>query len=223
MSSNPPLPSPQSSASTRSSIFRGLARETNSPVLSQNSNSNPWDHLGGISHHAIIACTVIGVILVICSIIWFLKTRRSMKVQPSLSGIEPGTLPLHDLHTRPNGAGPLGVAQRVASSRRVTQGGPGMITRGDPGVRAPARDEPPPTYKEEMPPLLRLRGELWTPYEVGLEHGMLADGKIPLSEIPFEDVMLEQASSCSSTRSANQAFAAIHHNGTGDTRGHTNS
>lgn len=55
------------------------------------------------------------------------------------------------------------------------------------------------------------------------EDGMIADGKTPLSEIPFEDVVLAPASSSSSTSSANQGFAAMHHTGMGDTRGHTNS
>jgi hypothetical protein len=58
---------------------------------------------------------------------------------------------------------------------------------------------------------------------VGPEDAVVADGKTPLSEIPFEDVMLEQSSSSSSTSSANQAFETVHHNGIGDTRGHTNS
>ena len=55
------------------------------------------------------------------------------------------------------------------------------------------------------------------------EDGVVADGKTPLSEIPFEDVVLDPPSSSSSTSSANQAFAAMHHDGMGDTRGHTNS
>jgi hypothetical protein len=58
------------------------------------------------------------------------------------------------------------------------------------------------------------------------EEGVISDGKTPLSEIPFEDVRLEEVESSSgsgSSSSANATFGERHHAMGGDTRGHTNS
>lgn len=107
-------------------------------------------------------------------------------------------LPLYNLQDPPNPAGTM-------------------------GRRAPAGDAP-PSYEEVVPAHLRVATGPPRILHVGEgEDGMIADGKTPLSEIPFEDVMLEPSSSSSSMSSANQAFQNVHHNGMGDTRGHTNS
>ena len=92
--------------------------------------------------------------------------------------------------------------------------------------RAPGGDAP-PSYEEVVPPHLRVATgppRMLHGGEAEADDGVVADGKTPLSEIPFEDVVLEpSSSSSSSSSSANQAFNAMHHNGVGDTRGHTNS
>jgi len=62
----------------------------------------------------------------------------------------------------------------------------------------------------------------------GEEFNVVADGKTPLSEIPFEDVDLgtaltQPSSSSSASGSGSRTFEETHHTGIGDTRGHTNS
>lgn len=81
-------------------------------------------------------------------------------------------------------------------------------------------DAPPPRYEEVVPSQhQRLAGGISHTRD-DEEAGMVADGKTPLSEIPFEDVVLEHTISESSS---SQSFSTRHHNGIGDTRGHTNS
>jgi hypothetical protein len=96
----------------------------------------------------------------------------------------------------------------------------------NPRVASPeGGDAAPPRY-EEVVPAAHLRvavGMVRMPHDGEDEEGMVADGKTPLSEIPFEDVVLEPSSSSSSTSSANRSFATMHHNGNGDTTGHTNT
>ena len=56
------------------------------------------------------------------------------------------------------------------------------------------------------------------------EAAVVSDGKTPLSEIPFEDVVLErQVSESESSGSSNRGFETRHHGMGGDTRGHTNT
>lgn len=80
-------------------------------------------------------------------------------------------------------------------------------------------DAPPPQYQEVLPPrhqtiaggVTHVRQE---------EEGIISDGKTPLSEIPFEDVVI---SSASSAGSSSRNFEQTHHAGGGNTYGHTNS
>lgn len=56
------------------------------------------------------------------------------------------------------------------------------------------------------------------------ESAVVSDGKTPLSEIPFEDVVLERhVSESESSGSSSRGFEARHHGMGGDTRGHTNT
>jgi hypothetical protein len=126
------------------------------------------------------------------------------------NGMQPGTLPLYNLQAGPDAAGPTVRGQGEAPGNPVGSG------RGG--------DAPPPSYEEVVAPHLRVAtGPPRLVVGGETEDGVVADGKTPLSEIPFEDVALEPSTSTSSTSSANQAFEAMHHNGVGDTRGHTNS
>lgn len=160
------------------------------------------------THRAIIGCAIIGLIITLCVCTFILLLRRRRKLA-QLNDVPAGTLPLYTLHARPNATGLVG-------------GGPGG-TPGAPGGNVTGADAP-PSYEEVAPPHLSLAtGPPRMVLAAGPEDAVVADGKTPLSEIPFEDVMLEQSSSSSSTSSANQAFETVHHNGMGDTRGHTNS
>lgn len=76
-------------------------------------------------------------------------------------------------------------------------------------------DGAPPRYEEVVhagiaPVVLRTNDE---------EDSVVADGKTPLSEIPFEEVSNVGSQS---SGSASRSFAEVHHDGLGDTRGHTN-
>lgn len=102
-------------------------------------------------------------------------------------------------------------------------------------------DVPPPQYEEHVPPAhqrlaggMPRRGDQIQPMpeeEEGM--GMVADGKTPLSEIPFEDVVLtptnrSQASgsaSSSGSSGGGRDFGERHamDNGGGNTFGHTNA
>ena len=56
------------------------------------------------------------------------------------------------------------------------------------------------------------------------ESAVVSDGKTPLSEIPFEDVVLERhASESESSGSSSRGFEQRHHGIGGDTTGHTNT
>jgi hypothetical protein len=79
-------------------------------------------------------------------------------------------------------------------------------------------DAPPPQYAEVVPPRhTRIAGGVTNVREE--EEGVISDGKTPLSEIPFEDVVLSSASSSNSARD----FGRVHHGAGGNTFGHTNS
>jgi hypothetical protein len=83
----------------------------------------------------------------------------------------------------------------------------------------PMTEAPPPTYAEITPPQ-------HTFIEGGITHvrdeeeGIISDGKTPLSEIPFEDVVLDYTPSSSSSA---RNFENSHLRLGGDTTGHTNS
>ncbi len=92
-----------------------------------------------------------------------------------------------------------------------------MHTGDNAGADA-AGDPPPPLYEEAVPPQHRhIAGGATHVREE--EEGVISDGKTPLSEIPFEDVVLDHSPSEGSSRS----FRDRHHGLGGDTTGHTNS
>jgi hypothetical protein len=94
-----------------------------------------------------------------------------------------------------------------------------------PAVHMEGEDSP-PQYAEVVPPQhQRIAGGITNVREE--EEGIISDGKTPLSEIAFEDVVLERtgsdaSGSGSSSRSPGGEFGR-HHGMGGDTSGHTNS
>ena len=99
--------------------------------------------------------------------------------------------------------------------------------RGRADAREVHDDPPPPMYAETAPPqhqtiaggITHIREE---------DEGVISDGKTPLSEIPFEDVVLDHhesggSGSGSGSPSSAREFTMRHHGLGGDTRGHTNS
>jgi hypothetical protein len=116
--------------------------------------------------------------------------------------------------------------------RRVTNSVPSRETNaqanedGQQMREVEAHGDAPPMYEESVP----LQHHTLAGGMAGVrneeEDGMIADGKMPLSEIPFEDVVVGESHtsiSSSSSFSNSRQFAAIHHNGIGNTYGHTNS
>lgn len=76
----------------------------------------------------------------------------------------------------------------------------------------------PPLYAEVAPPQhTTISGGITHVREE--EEGIISDGKTPLSEIPFEDVILDHSPSEGSARN----FGDRHLRLGGDTTGHTNS
>jgi hypothetical protein len=199
------------------------ARETSTPTLTSgyistetlNANqankyvdsSNFWNNLEYGAKIGIVLVVVVGILCIVLFSMWYCcgccggrccGKKRRRTPNPSA---ERGDLPLHTIQRS-------GEAERV---QRNTIGG----------------DLPPPRYEEAVPPqhqtveggITHVRDE---------EEGVISDGKTPLSEIPFEDVRLDQVESGSgsgsgSSSSANAAFGERHHAMGGDTRGHTNS
>ncbi|EKD14445.1 uncharacterized protein L3040_005723 [Drepanopeziza brunnea f. sp. 'multigermtubi'] len=79
-------------------------------------------------------------------------------------------------------------------------------------------EAPPPVYEVAIPPQHRYVAGGAT-HITEEEEGIISDGKMPLSEIPFEDVVLDHPPSEGSSRS----FSERHYGLGGDTTGHTNS
>lgn len=126
------------------------------------------------------------------------------------------------------------VAARGAVGRVASNVGRHVSLRGGGGSDAP------PSYEEAVPAThQRLAGgvvqrggpiSFAPPVDEEDGAGMVADGKMPLSEIPFEDVVLEQqtsnsgesASSASSFHEGGRDFSSRHAQSGGDTTGHSN-
>lgn len=156
-----------------------------------------WDRVTHGARIAIVLAAILGIILVIVFSMWFCcnccgrrKKRRSQD-----RAVENGVLPMHTIQNR-------GVEEAAATGR-------------------PAGDAP-PSYEEVVPPQhQRLAGGIPNINTTSEEDdAVVSDGKTPLSEIPFEDVVLDNVSSQSS---GSRMFDQVHHGAGGDTRGHTNT
>lgn len=174
-------------------------------AIFDNGHGNFWQ---GLAHGAQIGVILVIIISVICVILfsmWFCcgccGSRRCCgrkRIPPEQQS--PGGLPLHTIPTPER--------------------------RGRAGDRAMDLDPPPPQYEETVPPQHQtIAGGITHVREE--EEGVISDGKTPLSEIPFEDVVLDHTSSegsgSGSSPSLAREFASRHHGLGGDTRGHTNS
>ncbi|KAK0107238.1 hypothetical protein ONS95_003940 [Cadophora gregata] len=84
---------------------------------------------------------------------------------------------------------------------------------------APPAGDAPPQYEEAVPPQHQHIAGGARHVRQEEDDAVISDGKTPLSEIPFEDVVLDHSPSEGSSRS----FSERHHGLGGDTRGHTNT
>ncbi|PVH84533.1 hypothetical protein DL98DRAFT_584608 [Cadophora sp. DSE1049] len=83
----------------------------------------------------------------------------------------------------------------------------------------PPAGDAPPQYEEAVPPRHQHIAGGARHIRQEEDDAVISDGKTPLSEIPFEDVVLDHSPSEGSSRS----FSERHHGLGGDTRGHTNT
>ena len=156
-----------------------------------------WDKVTHGAKVAIVLAAILGVIFVIVFSMWFCCNccglRKKRRAQERAA--ENGVLPMHTMQDR-------GVDEAATTGR-------------------PDGDAP-PSYEEVVPPQhRRLAGGIPNTSTTSEEDdAMVSDGKTPLSEIPFEDVVLDHVSSQSS---GNRTFDQMHHGAGGDTRGHTNT
>jgi len=104
---------------------------------------------------------------------------------------------------------------------------PAAERRGRPDERAIDGDMPPPQYEEVVPPQHQtIAGGITHVREE--EEGVISDGKTPLSEIPFEDVVLDHHTSAGSgsgsgSPSSAREFAMRYDGSGGHAQGHTNT
>lgn len=163
----------------------------------QDTNQNGPDEMGPGVKGGIAVSALIFIVIVIFLSFWFCCGGHRKWKKSRVDGEQRG-LPLHNVNNPSVPHGPNAA---------------GIQARGE---------APPPRYEEVVPPQhQRLAGGMPVAHVRNEEdEGMIADGKTPLSEIPFEDVVLDRTPSGSSS---SQSFSMARHAGSGDTTGHTNS
>lgn len=169
-----------------------------------------WDKFTHGAKGAIVMCAVLGVLIIVVASVWFccgccgLRKRRR---RDGNANRDPNT----NTNTNTNGALPLRTMPNGGQATQPQDGG-----------------DMPPAYDEVVPPLhQRIAGGNTRMIERSEEDdAVVSDGKTPLSEIPFEDVVLEDVSSTSSSAGSGsniRHFEQTHHAMGGDTTGHTNT
>jgi len=194
----------QEQAAGTSTSSSGYPSQTNDPHFFNGGNQNIWEELAAGARIAIVI-VVVGIVLVVLASAYFCcgccgGRRCGKRRRPSPAQENRGDVPLSPL--------------------------PAPERRGRPDERAIDGDMPPPQYEEAVPHQhQRIAGGITHVREE--EEGVISDGKTPLSEIPFEDVVLDHpvsagSGSGSGSPSSAREFAMRHHGSGGDTRGHTN-
>lgn len=159
-----------------------------------------WGAMEHGTHIGVIVSIIIGIIFIVFFSFWFCCGGRAWWSKHHGSHrTDAGELPLY-----------------AVRGGRNTQAG---VNRAEDGIDAP------PTYAEVAPPEHQtVAGGMRNEVERQEEEAVVSDGKTPLSEIPFEDVVLERnPSESESSSSASRDFEQRHHGMGGDTRGHTNT
>lgn len=183
---------------------------TSTPVDFNTGDNSGWENMEKGTHVGVILSIIAGIVLIVALSFWFCCGGRAWWSRKHDHHTDAGGLPLYTVR---NG--------------RNTQAG--VHRPGNEGMGGLGGDAP-PVYEEVAPPqhqtLARGVG-LRSAEEVQreeVEEAVVSDGKTPLSEIPFEDVVLERhPSESESSSSASRGFEMRHHAMGGDTRGHTNT
>lgn len=155
------------------------------PSLTPDDQQGLWNRLSpGIQAVIGVIATVCVLIIVLFSV-WFccgccgLRNKRRGMAPNTTRGVAPNPRP--ELHGN------------VMPLNTINNRGPQSGFNEMPAVEAS-----PPAYEESVPPRhQRIAGGISTTSEE--DEGVISDGKTPLSEIPFEDVRLDQVRSGSSS------------------------
>ncbi|KAF8853109.1 hypothetical protein BDZ45DRAFT_677922 [Acephala macrosclerotiorum] len=166
-----------------------------------------WEKLATGAKIGIIVAIVIGVLVIVLLSVWFccgccgLRRRNAKRNEVLHPQPDTDTVPLQ------NRQPPVTTMNRMASTvNRMAS------------TRTRMSGIAPPLYAEVAPPQhTTIAGGITHMREE--EEGIISDGKTPLSEIPFEDVVLDHSPSEGSARN----FGDRHLRLGGDTTGHTNS
>jgi hypothetical protein len=151
---------------------------------------NFWNNMAQGAKGGVIFVIVIGVMLIIAFCCGCCGLRARRRKRIEATENANRSVPLHTVHNQATD-----------------------VNRG-----VPLGEVPPPRYEESVP-LQHQRIEGGITHVREEEEGIISDGKTPLSEIPFEDVVLDYSPSEGSAR----GFGDRHHGLGGDTTGHTNS
>lgn len=174
------------------------------------SSKDFWEKLAAGAKVGIIVAIVIGVLIIVLLSVWFccgccgLRRKNAKRNEALHPRPDTDTVPLQNRQPPVTTMNTLNrmasTVNRMASTR----------TRNS-GIA-------PPLYEEVAPPQhITIAGGITHVREE--EEGIISDGKTPLSEIPFEDVVLDHSPSEGSARN----FGDRHLRLGGDTTGHTNS
>lgn len=250
-----PTPTPGRASATYSADISTYA---DGPI-----ESGSWEQFSQGVKAGIVIAGICGIVAIVIASIWFCcgkprrrrlraeedmeRYRERLEAERAGGGVPGVQVPLRTL-SRENAArdrtsiAPVaarGAVGRVAErlSRHVSLRSTG--TAGGHGL-----DVPPPQYEEHVPPAhQRLAGgmarrgdqmQIQPMVEEDDGMGVVADGKTPLSEIPFEDVVLTPTNGSQASGSASPSpsgseggrdFGERHAmgNGGGNTYGHTNA
>jgi hypothetical protein len=117
-------------------------------------------------------------------------------------------------------------ARRIQSNAMPTESTGNILPLHNIESRSPSNAYPPPTnalppsYEETVSPRNQAPPAGMHFGQRVDDDGLIPDGKTPLSEIAFEDVVLDRPHTGGSS---SQTFEQRHHGAGGDTRGHTNT
>ncbi|KAE8448083.1 hypothetical protein EG329_009848 [Mollisiaceae sp. DMI_Dod_QoI] len=164
-----------------------------------------WDRLADGAKAGIIVAIVLAVLIITAVSVWYccgccgLRRRNARRNEILHPRPDTDTVPLQNREVTT-----VNRMSRMLSTRTRLSGFGG--------------EAPPPLYAEVTPPQhTTIAGGITHVREE--EEGIISDGKMPLSEIPFEDVVLDHSPSEGSARN----FGDRHLRLGGDTTGHTNS
>ncbi|KAH7356783.1 hypothetical protein BKA65DRAFT_548172 [Rhexocercosporidium sp. MPI-PUGE-AT-0058] len=193
MTSQTTSPGQQTMTSTSTSTTSGYY-PTNSDYSDKDGDGGFFDRLENGSRAGMGVAITIGVLIIIIASVWYCCGCCGLRARrrKRREGLQ---------------------APNINTQRPVP------LNTMHPSPAPPPVGDAPPQYEEAVPPRHQHIAGGARHIREDEEEGVISDGKTPLSEIPFEDVVLDHSPSEGSSRS----FSERHHGLGGDTRGHTNT